>query len=210
VSSAAAALAPWRLTGSYFEACNCEAICPCRPRGGRRGGRSTFGVCDFALSWRILEGRAADLDLSGSNVVLAGSYGDDEPGSPWRVALYLDDRAGEEQRHALTEIFLGRAGGATLHNFARLIGEVYTVRPARIELDHSSNGQRIRAEDYVTVRGVEPVDSDEIITCAIPGHDHPGQEFRTEFQRIADPPLAWEVRGRCGFGTDFEYRSDGS
>jgi len=201
---------PWRLSGSYFEACNCEAICPCRPRGGRPGGRSTFGVCDFALSWRIREGRAAALDLSGFCVVLAGSYEDDEPGSPWRTALYLDQRADEEQQHALGDIFLGRAAGGTLRNFARLIGEVYAVRPALIELDHSPNGQRISAENYVTVRGVEPVDSDELITCAIPGHDHPGQEFRTEFQRIADPPLAWEVRGRCGFGTDFDYRSDES
>jgi hypothetical protein len=196
---------PWRVSGSYFEACNCEAICPCRPRGGRAGGRSTFGVCDFALSWRIVEGRAAALDLSGFSVVLAGYYDDDEPGSPWRVSLYLDQHADEEQRNALTEIFLGRAGGGTL-----LIGHVYVVRPARIELDHRGNGQRISAEDYVTVRGVEPVDSDEPITCAIPGHDHPGQEFRTEFQRVADAPLVWEVHGRCGFATDFDYRSDES
>jgi hypothetical protein len=209
VNAVGATIMPWRLTGSYFEACNCEAICPCRPRGGRPGGRSTFGVCDFALSWRILEGRAAALDLSGFSVVLAGSYADDEPGSPWRAVLYLDQRADEAKRHALGEIFLGRAGGGTLHNFARLIGEVYAVRAAAIELDHSPNGQRISAEDYVTVRGVEPVDSDEPITCAIPGHDHPGQELRVEHQRVADPPLAWEIQGRCGFATDFDYRSDG-
>ena len=201
-------LEQWRLSGSYFEACNCVAVCPCRSQGGRKGGRSTFGVCDFALSWRILEGRAASLELSGLGVVLAGSYNDDEPESPWHIALYLDERADDEQRYALTEIFLGRAGGTTLGNFARLIGEVYAVRPARIELDHGPNGQRINAEGYVTVHGVEPVDSVESITCGIPGHDHPGQEWRTDLQWVADPPLAWEVRGRCGFATNFDYSSD--
>lgn len=201
-------LTPWRLRGSYFEACNCEAICPCRSQGGRIGGRPTFDVCDFALSWRILEGRAASVDLSGLAVVLAGSFDIDEPGSPWRVALYVDGRADGDQQYALTEIFLGRAGGTTLRNFARQIGEVYAVRQARIELDHSPNGQRMSAGDYVTVRGVERVISEEPVTCGIPGHDRSGQEVRTELQRVADPPLAWEVRGRCGFASDFDYSSD--
>ncbi len=33
---------PWRISGSYLEACNCEAICPCRRIGRRHGGRSTY------------------------------------------------------------------------------------------------------------------------------------------------------------------------
>jgi hypothetical protein len=33
----------WRVRGSYFEGCNCEAICPCRSVGGRPGGPSSFG-----------------------------------------------------------------------------------------------------------------------------------------------------------------------
>jgi hypothetical protein len=47
---------PWRISGSYLEACNCEAICPCRRIGGRQGGRSTYGVCLGSLSWQIEEG----------------------------------------------------------------------------------------------------------------------------------------------------------
>jgi hypothetical protein len=31
----------WTIVGSYFEVCNCEAICPCRRVGERAGGRST-------------------------------------------------------------------------------------------------------------------------------------------------------------------------
>ena len=61
-------LVPWRVSGSYFEACNCEAVCPCRQIGGsmgRAGGRSTYGVCEFALSWWILEGHSGSIDLSG-------------------------------------------------------------------------------------------------------------------------------------------------
>ena len=40
----------WRIRGSYFESCNCDAICPCRSIDGVRGGRSTHGVCMGLLS----------------------------------------------------------------------------------------------------------------------------------------------------------------
>ncbi len=55
----------WRIAGSYFESCNCDAICPCRTVGERRGGRSTHGVCHGVLSWLVEDGRAGDVDLSG-------------------------------------------------------------------------------------------------------------------------------------------------
>ena len=95
----------WAVAGSYFEACNCEAVCPCRTVGERAGGRSTYGICQFALSWQISQGRADRLRLDDLGVVMAGWYDDDEPGSPWRVSLYLDERAGHEQHAALAAIF---------------------------------------------------------------------------------------------------------
>ena len=201
--------APWYVSGSYFEACNCEAICPCRRQGGRKlGSGSSYGVCDFALSWLISDGRAGSLDLSGLAVVLAGSYRDDEPGKPWRVALYVDERSDPAQREALASIFLGRAGGTPFRNFAAAIAEVCVVRPARIELDHTLDHRAIRAGDYVTVRGADPVTSDLPVSCGIPGHDHPGEELRAEVLKVDDPPLQWEVRGRCAFASDFAYQSD--
>ena len=43
----------WRIRGTYFESCNCDAICPCRRIDGVAGGRSTHGVCMGVLSWLI-------------------------------------------------------------------------------------------------------------------------------------------------------------
>ena len=131
------------MAGRYFEACSCEAVCPCRRIGDRPGGRSTFGVCDFALGWSIDDGNADEFDLAGFEVVMAGSYNDDEPGSPWRVALYIDERASEQQSQALESIFLGRSGGSTLSNFAAFIGEILVVRSARISIDHAPGDRRI-------------------------------------------------------------------
>jgi hypothetical protein len=200
---------PWHVAGTYYEACNCDAICPCRRRGGLKlTTGSTYGICDFALSWRILDGAWGATPLAERSVVLAGSYSDAEAGKPWRVSLYIDDSATGAQHDALAEIFLGRAGGTALANYARAIGEVYAIRKARISLDHAPRRWFIGADDYVVVRGGAPVHSDLAITCGIPGHDQPGEELRPDVMRVADGALSWEVHGRCGYASRFDYRSD--
>jgi hypothetical protein len=199
--------ATWRVAGSYFEACNCEAICPCRTVGGRPGGRSTEGVCQFVLSWRVTDGRGGDVRLDGLDVVMAGYYDDDEDGSPWRVALFVDERASDDQAEWLRRIFAGEAGGGTMDNYAGAIGRVVSVRRARIDLDHRSGEWSIEVGDHVTVRATEPVASDEPVACGIPGLERPGQEVRAEVMRVSEPPLNWETVGRCGFATDFDYSS---
>jgi hypothetical protein len=201
--------AAWRVAGSYFEACNCDAICPCRRQGGLKlTTGSTYGVCDFALSWRITQGHLDRLDLSGLSVVIAGSYRDDESGKPWRVCLYVDEHAGDGERDALAAIFLGRLGGTPARNFAKAITGVYAIRPASIELEHQPRRWSIRAGGFVTVRATVSVASELAVSCGIPGHDHPGEEVRAELMRVADDPLHWEVHDRCGFASDFAYESD--
>src|SRR3954449_7762848 len=97
----------WAIRGSYFESCNCDAICPCRRVDGVAVGRSTHGVCTSVLSW-LIEGGAADgINLAGAPVALACRYSDDEPGSPWTWILYLDATGSVEQRDALEAIFTG-------------------------------------------------------------------------------------------------------
>ncbi|HEV8400573.1 MAG TPA: DUF1326 domain-containing protein [Gemmatimonadales bacterium] len=200
----------WTVSGTYFEACNCEAVCPCRWEGERKQGRpSTYETCDFALSWRITEGRIGSLDLSGLSVMMAGTYSNHvTPPTPWRVILYVDDKGDQAQQRALADIFLGRVGGTTLRNFAAGIGEIYAVRPARIELDHTTNKKSMRAGTYVTARTARPAPAKGAVSCGVPGHDRPGQELVMDAFRVEDAPFGWEVRGRCGFATDFEYNSD--
>lgn len=200
---------PWHVTGSYFEACNCLPINPSRRRGGQPAtGKPTSGVCDFALSWQVMQGAFGRVSLDGLNVIMAGSYRADEEGTPWRVCLYVDERATTEQHAALAVIFTGRAGGTALRNYASKIGEVYAVRRAQIELDHRRHHWSMRADNFVSVRGATPVESPLAISCAVPGHDRPGEELRTETMQVNDSPLIWGVQARCGFATSFAYHSE--
>ena len=197
----------WNVSGTYFEVCNCEAVCPCRRQGMMKGGRSTYGHCDFALSWYITKGQADDEDLSNLSVVLAGSYNDDEPGSPWRVIIYVDERGNEVQQKALADIFLGRAGGDTSKNFATAIGEVYAIRAAQIALEHSPNQEWLEVKGFVSAATAYPSLTDQPVSCGIPGHHRPGQEIVADHFKVDDENLRWELNGRCGFATDFAYRS---
>jgi hypothetical protein len=195
----------WHVAGSYFEACNCEAICPCRAVGDRPGGRSTYGICQFALSWWVRDGHFGDTRLDGLKVVMAGFYDDDEKRSPWRVSLYVDEAATEAQHAALADIFLGRAGGGTWANFARAITDVHNVRSARINLQHDPGDWKIGVEGYIKVEAHEVVPSDVPVACGIPGLDRPGDEVVCTVMSVDDTPLSWQMQGKCGFATDFDY-----
>src|SRR4051794_11795923 len=142
---------PWRIGGTYLEACNCEAICPCRRIGGVAGGRSTYGECLGALSWRITEGAAGELDLAGLHVVLVSRYHDDEPGSPWTWILHVDERADEAQRDALAAIFSGEWGGTPMSQFPWAFKDStrLAVVPSAIEIDHTPGKGWLRAAGVV-------------------------------------------------------------
>jgi hypothetical protein len=200
----------WRVRGSYFEGCNCEAICPCRSVGGRPGGPSTFGECFGALSWHIHQGHADGTDLSGLRAVLSIRYFDRvRPSTRWEVVLYVDEDAGNEQREALADIFLGRAGGTVARLYGRAIGEVCAVRPARIALEHAAARKRIDVVGYLTVAAEGAASEPGDVRCGIPGFDHPGTELHGDVLQSTDPVLRWEVKGRrnAAFTTDFDYSS---
>jgi hypothetical protein len=200
----------WRVRGSYFEACNCEAICPCRSVGGRAGGPSSFGECFGGLSWHIHEGDADGTDLSDLQVVMSLRYFDRvQPSTPWEVVLYVDRAADDAQRAAITDIFLGRAGGTVARQYGPAIGEVHAVRSARITLEHVAPRKRIGVVGYLTVEAEGDASAPGDVQCGIPGFDHPGTELYGEKLRSTDPELRWEVRGRrhAAFATDFDYSS---
>jgi len=197
----------WRIRGSYFESCNCDAICPCRRIDGVPGGRSTHGVCMGVLSWLIEDGGADGVDVAGLPVALAIRYSDDEPRSPWTWALYLDSRAREEQRVALERIFTGRLGGDAQTHFPWVWkpSELVAVRPVEIDVDHTQRRQRLRIRDRVSVRIRDRYEGDETVTCVIPGHDRTGEELVADELRVEDGVLAFAYRGVCGYGSRFDY-----
>ncbi len=200
----------WRVSGTYLESCNCDPVCPCRTVGGIPGGRSTTGVCVGALCWQIEAGHADALDLGGLAVAMVYRYDDDEPGSPWVLTLHVDERAGEAERLALADIFLGRRGGPKVLAlpWVRKASTVLTVEPSRIELDVRSVRAWLRVSDRVELRIARPFAVEERVSCIVPGHDVPGTELQTEILRVDDGPFTDEFVGNCAFTAPFAYAAD--
>ena len=115
----------WMITGTYFEACNCDVVCPCLFTS-----KPTIpNDCRVFDAWHIDKGQMGRTDLSGLNVAMTI----DSPGHmlevPWTVALYIDKRADKKQNDALTRIFGGKVGGhpALLANHVGKVNGISTV-----------------------------------------------------------------------------------
>ena len=192
----------YRIAGSYYEACNCDAVCPCRRQDDVPGGRSTYGQCDFLLSWRIVKGQMGSVDLSGLSVSIAGTYNDDVGDDIWSVFIYIDETASDPQFDALTQIFSGQVGGnlGVTANFSTILG----IKRADIQLDHTTGVETIKVGHSTSAQVVRDFEFDGRVSCGIPGHDHPGQESVSNLT-VEDAPLAFSYSERCGFATDFAY-----
>ena len=96
----------WKLTGTYFETCNCEVACPCV-----FASPPTEGVCTAIVAWHVKHGMFGDVALDGLNVALLVDATGNMVENKWKVAAYIDEKASEAQMNALLTIFSGQAGG---------------------------------------------------------------------------------------------------
>jgi hypothetical protein len=187
----------YRIAGRYLEACNCDAICPCRRVDGEPGGRSTHGICFGALSWRVDEGHAGSVDLAGTGAAMTYSYDDDQTGSPWSLVLHVD---GPDE---LADILLGRLGGSHVVTLPWVRKPVAAVEVRHAPIDFGDGD--VRVGDEIRLRATEPVPTDSTVSCIVPGHDQPGTELYADEVVVDDGAFAFELRGTCAFTRAFDY-----
>jgi hypothetical protein len=199
----------YSVSGSYFESCNCDPICPCRMTDGIPGGRSTYGICYGALAWLVEDGHVDDVTVSGLKVVMTVRYDDDELGSPWSIVLHVDAHGDDRQRAALADVFLGKLGGPHVGvlPWVRKARHLLDVRVNAIELEPDGDGYRLTVGDAVRLHAARPVGSEAVVRCGIPGYDEPGRELVADELKVSDDPFDWELAGNCAFASRFAYAS---
>ncbi len=99
-------MAEWQLKGNVLIACNCDWGCPCN-----FNARPSRGHCEGGWIWVINDGHVRDVPLAGLGVALFADWPGAIHEGGGRAACYLDDRADEPQRSALTNLLRGEVGG---------------------------------------------------------------------------------------------------
>lgn len=195
----------WNVSGSFFEACNCEAVCPCVVLSP-----PTTGECTALVGWHIETGEFDGLGLTGLNVAIAVHSPGHMATTPWRAAVYLDDRATEDQATALGAIFSGASGGhpAVL---ASHIGEVLGVATAPIAFDSDGSSRALRIGEVADVKvtalatgqGGEPITISNHPLAIAPGYE--AVAGRSDHLRYTDHGYEWELSGRSCLMSPFSY-----
>src|SRR3990170_1039338 len=194
----------WNLSGSYFEACNCDLACPCVFMSP-----PTTGECSLLVAWHIDRGKYGDVAVDGLNVALAVHSPGPMLKTKWDLALYLDERASPAQRDALGAIFGGQAGGepAALGPF---VGKVLGVRSVRIDFEAEGKHRKLRIPDVAEMeiealqgQGGKDVTLEQVPLTAVPNQST--VVAKSKRLSLHDHGWNWEVSDKNGFYSPFSF-----
>lgn len=194
----------WNLSGTYAEACTCAAACPCIMLSD-----PTEGTCTALVGWHVETGRYGDVVLDGLNVAIGVHTPGNMAAKDWTAVLYLDERAGEAQRAALTQIFAGKAGGHPAR-LAEHIATVAGVEVAPIEFESDGKSGRIKVGRAGEAEW-QPIEGQGGGAVTIEGHPlavSPGHAVtvgRASRARLDDHGLSFDVSGRQAMVARFSY-----
>ena len=108
----------YQLEGSLLEVCTCNILCPCWVGEDPDGGK-----CDGVLSWHFDKGTVNGTDVSGRTFTILTHIPGNILEGNWKIVVYVDDGATDEQQQALLDVWTGKLGGPVA-DLAQLVGEV--------------------------------------------------------------------------------------
>jgi len=198
----------WRLEGAYTENCNCEVVCPCV--ASAFAAPATYDRCTAVFAWHIESGEVDGTDVSDLSVVLVLDTPRQMLEGNWRVGMFMDDRASEEQAEKLGGIFSGQMGGP-LANFVPLISENLGMEVASIEHIDDGLRHRLRVGDAIDVEIedlVSPLDPDGPLP-KLTQTRHPANSDMTPARslsaRVQGLGIDFSGEGKSGISTRFSW-----
>ena len=187
----------WKLEGSYFETCSCDVVCPCT--ASLLMG-ADYDRCRATLVFNVKDGDIDGTDVSGVTVAAVADTPKVMTDGNWRLGLFIDAAASDEQAEKLGAVFSGALGGP-MEALGPLIGENLGVERAPIEIQEDGLRHSIRIGDAVDfeVEDVVPFGVESGEPARLTGIFHPvGSELT----------IARATRSKIdAFGIEYEGRS---
>jgi hypothetical protein len=128
----------------------------------------------------------------------------------WEVAIFIDDRASDEQMAAMVDAFTGKLGGP-LADLAQLVGEVKVIERAAIDHSLVEGSGKVRVGDFLEAE-MEPYRGPngdvttlrDSIFSTVPGS--PAWVSKATFTDVRLPKygMEWRFEGRNAIQADWK------
>jgi hypothetical protein len=135
----------WNLRGNYVETCSCELMCPCNLSLDHG---ATYDFCRVSLVFDIQEGAVEGTDVSHRTVAAIADTPKVMTEGNWRLGMFVDDGASDEQFDKLVAVFGGQLGGP-MAALTPLVGEMLGVERAPIEVRHDGLRHSVRVGEAI-------------------------------------------------------------
>src|ERR1700687_5492401 len=124
-------MSKWWWKADFIESCNCAHGCPCNFTG-----IPTDGTCKAVGTYWVREGAYDGTRIDGLGVAWMLYWPNPIHLGNGRCTIFIDERANEKQREALSEIVSGKAGpGGPFEIFAPTFSEAPSVRFGRFRFE---------------------------------------------------------------------------
>jgi hypothetical protein len=191
----------WNLEGTYFETCSCEVVCPCTVSLSLP---ADYDRCRVTLVFNITKGEVEGSDVSGLKVAAIADSPKVMSDGNWRIGVFIDAAATDEQAEKLGAVFGGQLGGP-MEALAPLVSENLGVERAPIEVREDGLRHSVKIGDAIDFE-VEDVVSFGVESgepARLSGIFHPAGSDLTisKATRSRINAFGIEYEGKSGFST---------
>jgi len=109
---------------------------------------ATYDFCRVTLAFNIREGEIEGTDIGGLKVVAIADTPKVMTEGNWRLGVFIDDHATDEQFGKLVQVFGGQLGGP-MAALGPLVGEMLGVERAAIEVRDDGLSHSVRVGDVI-------------------------------------------------------------
>jgi hypothetical protein len=191
----------WNLEGTYFETCSCEVVCPCT---ASLSLGAHYERCRVTLVFNITQGEVEGVDVSGLKVAAIADTPKVMSDGNWRLGVFIDAAASDEQAEKLGAVFGGQLGGP-MQALGPLVAENLGVERATIEVHEEALRHSVKIGDTIDfdIEDVVPFGVESGEPARVSGIFHPaGSELTiSKATRSRINAFGIEYEAKAGFST---------
>jgi hypothetical protein len=191
----------WNLKGRYVETCSCDLLCPCNISFDHG---AVYDYCRVTLVFDIQEGNVDGTDIGGCQIAMIVDSPKVMTEGNWKVGVFIDDQASDEQADKLTAVFSGQLGGPPAA-LGPLVGEMLGLERVPFEVRHDGLSHSVRIGDAIEfeIEDVVPYGVESGQPVRLVGMFHPVASELTvaEAKRSKINAFGIQYEGKTGLST---------